>query len=168
MPDSPPIISDPAALRRQYLSHEASVRSIGSLYYLSSIMSLIVGIVTLLGISQTFPMRYILGPLMILLGVAYWKLGGLLRDLDPRGRMPATILSCIGLLGFPIGTLICAYILYLLNSKKAAVVFSDEYHRVIEATPEIKYRTSIIVIVLAVLLGIFLLVGLSAMILGKH
>jgi len=168
MPDAPPVISDPAPLRRQYLNHEASIRSIGSLYYLGAVFSLIAGALTFLGPYRAVPMRYLLGPLMILLGVAYWKLAAWLRNLDSRGRVPATILACIGLLAFPIGTLINAYILYLLNSKKAAVVFSDDYHRVIEATPEIKYRTSILVIVFAVLLAIFLLVAVSALILAKH
>jgi hypothetical protein len=168
MSDTPPVISDAAALRRQYLNHEASIRSIGSLYYLGAVIGLMVGALTLLGPRQAVPMRYLIGPLMILLGVAYWKLGAWLRNLDARGRIPATVLACIGLIAFPIGTLINAYILYLLNSKKAAVVFSDEYHRVIEATPEIKYRTSIVVVLFAVLLAIVLLGAVAALMLGKH
>jgi hypothetical protein len=39
---------------------------------------------------------------------------------------------------------------------------------VIEATPEIKYRTSILVIVFAVLLAIVLLGAVFALVLGKH
>jgi hypothetical protein len=168
MPDTPPPISDPAALRRKYLNHEASLRSLGSLYYLGAALGALGGIMALFGRTQSLPLGYLLGPLMILIGLAYWKLGSWLRALDVRGRIPANILACIGLLAFPFGTAINAYILYLLNSKKAAVVFSEDYRRVIEATPEIKYRTSKIVVVFAVLLGLFLLLALSAAILGKH
>ena len=68
-------------------------------------------------------------------------------------RIPTGILSGIGLLAFPIGTLINAYVLYLIFSAKGKMVFSDEYRAVIEQTPHIKYRTSIIVwIVLGLLL----------------
>jgi hypothetical protein len=168
MSDAPPVINDPAALRRQYLNHEASIRSIGTLYCFGGVVSIIIGIVALFTTRQTALFRFLVGPLTILLGLAYWKLGVWLRDLDVRGRVPATILACIGLLGFPIGTLISAYIIYLLNSKKAAVVFSDEYSAVIDATPEIEYRTSWIIIAFVVLLSLCVIVALAAVVLGKH
>jgi hypothetical protein len=47
------------------------------------------------------------------------------------------VLSGIGLLGFPIGTLINGYILYLFLSKKGRTVFAPEYQEVIEATPHV-------------------------------
>jgi hypothetical protein len=169
MPDAPPAANDPVALRKQYLNHEASIRSLGTLYYLGAAFGLIGGVVALLGVRGQPPaFRLILGPIMILLSVLYWKIGGWLRDLDVRGRVPATILACIGLLGFPIGTLISAYILYILNSKKAAVVFSDEYFLIVEATPEIKYKTSWLVIVLVVLVCILLFFLLIALAAGRH
>lgn len=97
----------------------------------------------------------------------YVRVGTWLRVLDRRARTPATILAAIGLLAFPLGTLINGYILYLLQSKKGTMVFSQEYKQVIEATPEIKYKTSILI---WVLLGIVLLGLLAAMLipLVKH
>jgi hypothetical protein len=169
MSDAPPVINDPVALRKQYLNHEASIRSLGTLYYLGAVFGLIGGVVALLGVrGQPAAFRFILGPIMILLAVLYWKIGVWLRDIDVRGRVPATILACLGLIGFPIGTLISVYILYLLNSKKAAVVFSDEYFLIVEATPQIKYKTSWLVIALALLLGIILIFLLIALAVGKH
>jgi hypothetical protein len=173
MSETPPVINDPAhdpvAIRRQYLNHEANLRSLGSLYYLGAFIGLLVGLLSLVGFrAQVMPHRQIIGVVMILLGLAYWKLGGWLRDLDPRARLPANILACIGLIGFPIGTVINVYILYLLNSKKAAVVFSEEYLLVREATPEIKYSTSWVVIVLAILLCLFVLLALVAAVFGKN
>jgi hypothetical protein len=70
-------------------------------------------------------------------------------------RIPTGILSGLGLLGFPLGTLINGYILYLIFSQKGKTVFSEEYQAVIEQTPHIKYRTSILV---WILLGLVLLV----------
>jgi hypothetical protein len=45
----------------------------------------------------------------------------------------------------PIGTLINAYILYLVFSRKGRTILSEDYQQVIAATPHIKYKTSIIV-----------------------
>lgn len=168
MPDTPPVIADPVAIRKEYLNHEASLRSLGSLYYLGAVVGVIVGGLWLVNPRNPFPYRDLVGVLMLLLAVAYWKLGGWLRDLDPRARLPANILAVIGLIGFPIGTLINAYILYLLNSQKAAVVFSAEYLAVREATPEIKYKTSWIVVVLAGLLCLVLLLGIVAAVSAKR
>jgi hypothetical protein len=171
MPDTPPVIAapiDPAAIRREYLNHETNLRSLGSLYYLGAFGGVVGGAVWIAVPQARIPYHQLIGVLMILLGIAYWKLAAWLRDLDPRARLPANILAVIGLVGFPIGTLISAYILYLLNSKKAAVVFSDEYVLVREATPEIKYKTSKIVIGFVVLLGLFIFIAILAAIFGKH
>ena len=50
-----------------------------------------------------------------------------------------------GLLGFPIGTIISGYILYLMLSKKGRRVYSAEYQGVIAATPQIRYRSTILI-----------------------
>lgn len=91
--------------------------------------------------------------IFLLLGAGQLWVGYGLRRLRKWARIPTGILSGLGLLAFPIGTLINAYILYLLFCQKGKMVFSDEYRAVIEQTPHIKYRTSIIVwIVLGLLL----------------
>jgi hypothetical protein len=69
-------------------------------------------------------------------------------------RVPAIILAVIGLLGFPIGTLLNAYVLWLLASRKGRMVLSAEYASIVEATPHMKYRTPI---VLWILLGVIVL-----------
>lgn len=103
-------IDDAELTRRKYLSHEASIQSVGLLY---------------------------------MLGAAF------------------SMLTVLGLLGIPIGTLISLSILYLLLSEKGRMVFSPEYKAVIAATPHVRYRTSL---VNWVLLFVFLavLVGLVA------
>ncbi len=87
-----------------------------------------------------------------------------LRKLNNVGRIGGTVFGAIGLLGIPIGTLISAYLLYLLWSAKANMVFSPEYQRIRVATPHIKYKTSIVTWIVLGLLILFL-IFLFAMIL---
>jgi hypothetical protein len=148
-------------IRKEHINHEASVKSVGVLYFLGATVLLLAGIGLLTASSR--PSSAGGGGLMAVLflglsGVQIWAGIGL-RRLKPWARIPSGILSGLGLLGFPLGTLINGYILYLLFSRKGATVFSDEYKRVIEETPQIKYRTSIVVwIFLAIILA---LVGLA-------
>jgi succinate dehydrogenase/fumarate reductase cytochrome b subunit len=81
---------------------------------------------------------------LIVFAFVYFQVGRWLRALNPKARIPATLLSVLGLFGFPVGTLIGLYVLYLLHSKKGVMVFSPEYRQVIEATPQIRYRTSLL------------------------
>ncbi len=154
------------AIRRQHLAHEASVKSIGTLYLLGGGLMTIISIVMLvLLFGGPQPIRMGRGDppqavflLVLALGVLQIATAVGLRSLRPWSRVVSGILSAIGLIGFPLGTLISAYILYLLFSPKGTMVFSEEYKSVIEQTPHIVYKTSIIVwIFLFLLLGLILL-----------
>jgi hypothetical protein len=110
--------------------------------------------------------------LMTGIGVVYLAIGALMlfvargvRQLRPWARTTTIVLAAIGLLGFPMGTLINAYILYLMLAKKGKRIFEDDYKDIIEATPHVKYRTSIVVwIVLGILLLAFIgLIGMAAL-----
>lgn len=159
------------SVRRQYLSHEHSIKSIGTLYLLGAVllvpMGVVMGVVSVyaaLG-GQTFDVT------AALVGVVYVVLGGLqgatalgLRKFKPWSRIAGIIFSVIGLIGIPIGTIISAYLLYLLISKKGVYVFSEEYQQIISSTPHIKYKTSIIVwIFLAILIGVISLAIAAAL-----
>lgn len=91
------------------------------------------------------------------LAALYYCIGMGLRRLDPKVRTVSMIMTGFGLLGFPIGTLISGYILYLLASEKGKEVLSVEYQGIVAATPHIKYRTSIVVWILVGLLVVGLL-----------
>ena len=69
-------------------------------------------------------------------------------------RVPVAILSGIGLLNFPIGTLINAYILYLVFSAKGQYVLSRPYAEIIRQTPHVRYRSSALLIVLLIIIGL--------------
>ena len=159
VPNAP---SNVEAVRNFHLSHEASVKSIGVLYLLGAIFVVPLGLYFLVlpflgGAGWQGEAAILVG-----LGLFYLSLGLVqgftavgLRRLRPWARIPAVVLSTIGLIGFPIGTLVSAYFLYLLLSQKGKTVFSDEYQAVIAQTPHIRYKTSIFV---WILLGLLLIV----------
>ena len=70
-----------------------------------------------------------------------------------QGREVVSMIACLLR-----ASLSLSYILDLLRSKKSSMVFSSEYHLIIERTPHIKYRTSWIVkgclIVLVLVIGL--------------
>lgn len=153
--------------RNKYLSHEASIQGIGALYLLGAVFVVIIGVVLIgLGIAGVAGGQgdatagFIFGLIYLPLGLLQFWVGRGLRVLNPKVRVVAIIFSVIGLIGVPIGTIISAYFLYLLASKKGQFVFSDEYAQVRAATPEIKYRTSwvvwgfLIALILLIVLGI--------------
>lgn len=168
--------NDFEAIRKKYISHEASVKSIGTLYMLGGIIGLLltVGYVFAAASASTRG-GDAAGSAAILIVLAAIS-GGMavfqivvargLWQLLPWARIAATVLSCIGLLGVPLGTIISAYFLYLLQSEKGTMVFSDQYKEVIRATPHIKYRTSLIVWILLGALIALILVGVIAAIFG--
>ncbi|MBX3740687.1 MAG: hypothetical protein KF712_06840 [Akkermansiaceae bacterium] len=173
-PSGPPPDS-PEHIRRTHLNHEASVRSIGNLCYLAAIVwgiwllntVLLVpnmlflqqqhdGLVAISGMVFTILVGVILPVAMVALLI----FGGRgLRKLTPWGRVVGIVIAVIGLAAIPIGTILSIYALYLLLSKKGKMVFSPAYKEVMAATPEVKYRTSMVV---WVVLGLFILLLLFA------
>jgi|JI10StandDraft_1071094.scaffolds.fasta_scaffold48230_3 hypothetical protein len=157
-------------VRHQYLKHEASVKSVGSLYLLGGILWTLIGFGT---VAMAFPSGELLqglliGAFLLVLGGAQLWVGLALQKLRPWTRIPTAVLSAIGLLGFPLGTLINGYILYLILGKKGKMVFSPEYAAVIEQTPHIKYRTPVLLWVLLGLVVLAVVLGLGAVVLGKR
>ncbi|MGN6134423.1 MAG: hypothetical protein ACTHOU_07965 [Aureliella sp.] len=165
---------DAVLIRKQFISHEASVRSIGLLYWLGGILAILCSLAYVgLGIgflsdARTMPTAIFMlmfSPVMAALGIFQIFVARGLRRLTPWARIGASVVSVIGLLGFPFGTIISAYFLYLLLSRKGEYVFSPEYKAIIDATPGIKYRTSPIIWVLlgllVLLLGSIIVAGVA-------
>lgn len=156
-PESPILLdttSDAEAVRKEHIKHEASVKSIGFLYWLAAVALVLSGVALLLRSREAadFQRLPLYGGLLLVLGVLLFLLGTGLRQLKKWARIPAGIWAGVGLLGFPLGTLINAYILYLICCKKGSVVFSDAYKQVIQQTPHVKYKTSILIWLLLILL----------------
>jgi hypothetical protein len=148
------------AIRQAHIGHEASIKAVGVLYYLGGALVLVSAFVSLEAVRiGASPVWLLLGLLLAAVGqfFAGWGVRGFRR----WGRVTGCVLSAIGLLGFPIGTLINAYILYLFLSKKGRTIFSPGYQDVIAATPHVKYRTSIVI---WILLGVIVAVAAAAFI----
>ncbi len=142
--------------RRQLIKHETSVRSIGILYLFGAFFMGLAA-VSMLGLSLSS--ASVDGGFSVGLGLFYLLLAALslylglgLRRLQPKVRTGVTILSGFGLLGFPLGTLINGYILYLIHSEKGKRVMSAEYQTIIAQTPHVKYSTPLWLIILALLI----------------
>lgn len=156
--------SDAEDIRNEHIKHEASVKSVGILYFIGAFFLVFLGGMMLIarpgpgGLEAT-----VTGVVLIGMAGFQFATGLALRRLKRWARIVAGIFSGIGLLGFPLGTIINGFILYLLFSKKGKTVFSPEYQEVIAQTPHIKYRTSIVVWIalgILVLLILFAVVGI--------
>lgn len=159
--------TEAASLREEHLSHEASIKTIGVLNWMGGILFLIVAIFIGLspeevpsesgegGAEKGSSEHLIAIAVPLGLAVLQFLVGSGLRKFNKSARSVAGLLYIIGLLGFPLGTLISAYFLYLLFGAKGRTVFSDAYKEAIRQTPEIKYKRSKlvwIILLLAVLL----------------
>jgi hypothetical protein len=159
--DDVPVNPEAEAVRRAHINHEASIKAVGALYYLSGALATLGALAALLG-AQSEPSAAV-PALLIALGVGQLFAGWGVRALRPWARIVGCVLSAIGLVWVPIGTLINGYILYLLVSKKGRTIFSTEYQDIIAATPHVKYRMSIVVwIFLALLVGLILIAAFAA------
>jgi hypothetical protein len=145
------------AIRRAHIGHEASIKAVGILYYVGGVLVAAGGIATLRA-----ELAMALG--LVVVGILQLFAGWGVRGLRRWGRILGCILSALGLLGFPIGTLINAYILYLFLSKKGRTIFAPEYQDVIAATPDVKYRTSIVV---WIVLGLLVILVAAAFVLPQ-
>ena len=181
-------LSQAELIRKSHLSHEANIQGFGCLYTLGGILGILGGILYIgLGIfilaggspagagAGADQETLVAGITMTLVGIVFLAIasaqlfaGRSMQTLNPSGKILAVVVSAIGLLGFPCGTIISGYILYLLLSAKGEMVFSSAYKEVMQATPHIRYRTSIIVwIFLFILIGVILL-GVLAAIFGAR
>jgi len=152
-------------IRKENINHEAAIRSVGILYYVATVVLLLAAVaqvIVFVADNETVGSEWILlvGFFGVLAAIYYW-LGSGLRALRRNVRIVAGVFAALGLLSFPVGTLINGYILYLLFSAKGKLVFSEEYQAVVDATPHIKYKTSAII---WILVGVLLLGVVAAIV----
>lgn len=176
-------IADAEVIRKQHLNHEASIQGMGSLYLLGGFFGSLLGlgyggmgIAAMSGVAGVIPDDGTPGPSPAIMGgvfvgmgvfvlavaMAQFYAGWTMRKLDPKGKIVAIIVTAIGLLGFPCGTLLSAYTLYLLLSAKGEFIYSPQYKEIIAATPHIKYRSIIAWVLLAVILLVVVLLFVAA------
>ena len=66
-------------------------------------------------------------------------------------------MSLLGLLAFPLGTLVNIYVLWLLNCNKGRYILSPEYRQVVTETPHVKHKSTPIAWALLIILAIIML-----------
>ena len=152
--------SEAEVIRREHIKHEASIRAVGLLYYIGGGILLVTGVSLVIGLSTNNPF-YIAGPIYIVISLLTMVVAYGLRSLRPWARLTSIVFAAIGLIGFPVGTIVNAYVLWLLLSKKGRRIFEDDYAAIVAATPHVKYRTSMLV---WVILGILVLAVAAAIV----
>lgn len=153
-------------LRRKYIKHEAAIRSCGILDYIGGVAFCFLGGGMLL--SNTL-YRSALGAgalaavaaVYLVIGILSIIVGFGIRRLRPWARIASVVLSAIGLLEIPIGTVINGYILYLLASRKGQLIFTPQYAEIIAATPHVKYRSFLVLWVILGVLAALILFGVA-------
>lgn len=154
-PVADPASTDAERIRKEHVKHEASVQSAGCLYYLSgaglAMYALAMFALIFVGPEageEQLATGAVAGGMSLAfaaMSAAFIAVGRGLRRLRGWVKVPVGILSGLGLLGFPMGTLINGYILYLVFSGKGSTVLSPEYQEVVRQTPHVKYRTPVVV-----------------------
>ncbi|WP_395742744.1 hypothetical protein [Prosthecobacter sp.] len=153
-------------IRREYLNTEATIKSVGILYYLGTVALTAIGVIAL---TRDDPHKneydLLLGMLLIVMGIGMGIAAFGLRRLQNWARPLTILLSSvaviIGLVNQSWGVVIHVYILAQVLGKRGKFVMTPEYHRVIAATPHVKRKTSVVMkVLLAVLL--IILIGVIA------
>ena len=165
-------------IRHNHLTHEACIRSFGLLCYLGGGILLLLGLIALGGgiailvidrgqqALQAFVVNLLMGSACLVFGGAQIAVGRGLHQLSPLGRNGGIFFSLLGLIGFPIGTIISVYCLYLLCSKKGQLIFSPKYQQIVNETPHIVYQTSKVTWALVILLVCVLGCGFVSLIIA--
>lgn len=152
------VSSQAEALREQHINTEATIKSVGFLYYLGALLLIGLGVLNLSGNPvEKDDNPLVMGVIFTVLGLAQGWVAFGLRRLRSWARIPTILFSIIGLLGFPIGTLINAYIIAKVAGKQGKFVMSPKYQAIIAATPHVKRKTA-----KAVWIILFILVGVLA------
>jgi len=157
-------------VRQAHLKHEAQLRSVGLLYFLGAFIMLVMAVPFLFAFPEasspaaddlTMSVFFILFPLVA--GAVFCAVGYGFRTLRPWVRIPGTAFGLVGLMQFPLGTLINAYVLYLMYCPKGRTVLSPNYARVRAATPHLRPRRGLLgMLIPMVLIGLITFVLLQA------
>ncbi len=129
-------------LRKAHLNAEGNIQAIGGLYMIGAVFMFLGSLAPLPNLPTADTSEVVVMVVLLVFGVLQMWLGRSLRKLRPGARLPATLVTAIGLVGFPVGTIFTILFLYLLNNKRARFVFSPEYQAIRDATPHIKRKTS--------------------------
>ena len=166
----PGSLSEWEALRKPLLATEASIKGIGTLFIIGSVIVMITALsagASIFELEDTNSSDAGIATVIIaVLGsIAVFQLitGIYLRKFKPWARICAIILSVISLLNIPVGTLIGIWFLVTLCGSKGSTVFTPRYQQAIRETPHLKYRTPMWI---WILLGVLVLIFVGLILFG--
>jgi hypothetical protein len=138
--------SEQQKIRLEHLGHEASIKSVGMIFYLIAIPLGLsaASYAFIINVGGRAGEMLLAVALIVLTLILIWT-AVQLRRLNPGARIPATLFSIVGLAGFPIVTVIGLYSLYVIHCKKGRTILSGDYQQIVRATPELRYRTPAII-----------------------
>jgi hypothetical protein len=159
---------DAASIRMAHIRHERQLQSVGLLFGLGAVLValMIIAIIVsgfLQGVGEVKDptMMMVNAVIIIVVGTLLAVLAYGYRTLSPWVKYVGTPVSVLGLLAIPVGTLIHAYILYLIWCDKGRRVLADDYADIIRATPQVRYKRTV-----GDWIALGLLVGLMLALLG--
>ncbi len=151
-------------VRREHLTTEAQLKSLGTLYCLGGTVMAVAGPLMIVGVgarsaNELASMLRIGIATVIIAALCIW-LGYGYRNVKPWVKIPGTIVAAIGLINIPIGTVLGIAILYWMYSAQGQTVLSADYQNIIASTPHVKYQRSVLewIMIGAVLVGLALFV----------
>lgn len=171
-------LSDIEHIRREHISHESSVKAIGVLYVLGVLLNLVILVGAVAAINrgaQIDTARFILQIALILLllptsigliKLKYWARWTAVVFVIANTTLVISNIPVSGVPPIIIILVINVYILSLMLSRKANMVFSDEYKQIIKQTPHIKRKTSRILVGCLVILVTIVIVGVVVALVG--
>lgn len=133
-------VIDNAAQRAEHLRHETAILMMGRLYYVAGGCLLLAAIATVVLRQTGEGLR--IASFFAMLAAGHAFAAYLLRRLDARARYSASLMAVLGLMAIPIGTVLGAYLLYLVHAPKGRRVLSPEYRDVVAKTPEFQCRVA--------------------------
>lgn len=157
-------LSDAERIRHELITHEVSIKLVGTLYLLGVVYftfgllsygaTIGIGLLSSDRDVESLTAEAVLFLLNLLFGGLTFWIGKGLWQFNLRVRIVTILLSALGLLSFPFGTLVNGYIIYLLAGEKGTRVFSSEYQEIVRATPHVKYQLPwLMASVMAIVLG---------------
>ena len=150
-------------IREEHTGKERSLRGAGTLQLAGGTILFLSGVLSMFadfkpnGAEDLPEGIKLIGAIIAALGFLSALVGWGIRRLKSWSRLPFILLNLFGLLGFPVGTIISGYCLYLILGENGKYLLSTEYGKIVERTQGVKAKTSILVwLILAALVGFVL------------
>lgn len=140
----------PEQIRTEHLTTEADIQSIGTAVMLMSLVVILIGFTAAPRAST--PAHVAASAGWIVGGFVLGNFGKAVHRLRPWTRWPMVILALPPLLLFPLGTSLSSLVLIRMLSRKGKTVLTREYAEIIQQTPDIRFRYSLLTRVLVLFL----------------